>query len=397
MKSLQSWTSFLLVVAVLLVADATAFAGSGWTVVPSRNPSTTNYLYGVAAISKSDVWATGYEVQGATTLTLAERWNGADWSVVPSPNPGTAAKCGNGYSGNNLSGAAAISSTNVWTVGWICGYASQTLTEHWNGARWTVVPSPNQSGAETSSLVAVAGLAFNNVWAVGNYQVSGQYQWNTLIEHWDGRMWSIVSSPNIAGADKNFLNAVAAVSPTDIWAVGYSEGSAGGAVDVPLIEHYDGNSWSIVQSAYAKGSQYNALYSVTAISTDDVWAVGYENENTQGQNGSALAEHWDGSQWTLTSSPVAGLATSLYGIAANSRSDVWAVGYIYTQSFQFLPVSEHWDGSAWTVVTPPNRGKASQLLAAAAANGEVWAVGAFSNSTVKAGYLQNPLTLTMRR
>src|SRR5205807_1672764 len=135
-------------------------------------------------------------------------------------------------------------------------------------------------------------------------------------------------------SDKNFLTAVAAVSPSDVWAVGYTEGSASG-VDVPLIEHYDGKSWRIVASPYPGPSQYNALYAVTALSSSDVWAVGYANENSRGQNGTALIEHWNGTQWKLVDNPVAGYATDLYALAPISSTDIWAVGYIYNNSLQY--------------------------------------------------------------
>jgi hypothetical protein len=45
-----------------------------------------------------------------------------------------------------------------------------------------------------------------------------------LIIHWDGSHWRVVPSAN-AGTSGNSLNAVFALSPADIWAVGdYSNG-----------------------------------------------------------------------------------------------------------------------------------------------------------------------------
>jgi hypothetical protein len=231
---------------------------------------------------------------------------------------------------------------------------------------------------------------------VGNYQEQSVYQWNTLVEHWDGVKWSIVSSPNVSGADKNFLNAIAVVSPTNVWAVGYSEGATS-ATDVPLIEHYDGQSWRIVASPFPEPSQFNALYGVTALASNDVWAVGYANENSKGQNGQALIEHWDGARWSLVDSPIAGAATILCSIAAVSSSEIWAVGYIQTRDIQFTPVTEKWTGRSWSVVTPPNPGKVAQLFGVSSANGRVWTVGAYSTSPMSQGYMENPRTLIMQR
>jgi S-layer homology domain len=60
---------------------------------------------------------------------------------------------------------------------------------------------------------------------------------------------------------------VTALSPSDIWAVG--------ANGQTLTEHWNGSSWSVVSSP-SPGSSYNYLNGVTAISSSDVWAVGYQ-------------------------------------------------------------------------------------------------------------------------
>ncbi|HUI44150.1 MAG TPA: hypothetical protein VL523_19465 [Terriglobia bacterium] len=385
-----------LAVAAALWLAATAVtlaAGSDWKVVSSPNRTNTNNLYGTAAVSPSDVWAVGYDYSNSNVqMTLTERWNGTNWSMVPSPNPGTQSNCGQGYSGSALTGVAGVTLNDVWAVGYMCGWNSKTLAEHWNGAQWAAVGSPNEPHGETSTLVAVAAASTDDVWAVGNFQESGQYQWDTLVEYWDGTRWSIVESPNVAGADKNFLTAVAVVSSTDVWAVGYSETDI---TDVPLIEHYDGEGWSIVPSVYPPPSEFNELYGVAALSADDVWAVGYENENSQGQYGGALTEHWDGVKWTLVDGPVLGVATNLNAVAAVSSTNVWAVGYVWRVGIQAEPIAEHWNGTSWSAAIAPNPGKAAQLCSAASINGSVWAVGMYSKTGGIPGALQNPLTLTL--
>jgi hypothetical protein len=297
-----------------------------------------------------------------------------------------------------LSAVAAISSTDVWAVGQICTYSNaKTLTEHWDGTAWTVVPSPNEPGLTASTLVAVTAIASNDVWAVGNYEIDSSYEWLTFVEHWNGASWSIVESPNPTGAYESFLNAVAASSATDIWAVGYSVGNNPNTYEVPLIEHYDGSSWTIVTSPFPAPSDYNALYGICVLSDHDAWAVGYANENTHSQNGEALIEHWDGSRWTMVDSPIPGSATLLLSAAAVSSTDIWATGYIQTNNIQFLPVTEYWDGTAWTVVKPPDPGKVAQLFSVATSGGRVFSVGAYSKSAMRFGYMEDPLTLGLIR
>jgi hypothetical protein len=74
----------------------------------------------------------------------------------------------------------------------------------------------------------------------------------------------------------------------------------------------------------------------------------------------------DGTSWTLSDSPIARSATTLYSLAPISSTSIWAVGYIKTSDVQFLPVTEHWDGTSWSVVTPPDPGKVAQLFSASA-------------------------------
>src|SRR5207248_3279171 len=88
------------------------------------------------------------------------------------------------------------------------------------GLGWNSVYSPNV-GANDNKLNAVAAISTNDAWAVGSYsdqQFAGPNQ--TLTEHWDGSAWSVVPSGN-PGASDDVLLGVAAVSPDDVWAVGY--------------------------------------------------------------------------------------------------------------------------------------------------------------------------------
>jgi hypothetical protein len=64
----------------------------------------------------------------------------------------------------------------------------------------------------------------------------------TVIEHWNGTSWRVVTSPNTDAG--SVLNSISAISPTDIWAAGCGAcgGVGGGAA---LIEHWDGTSWSV--------------------------------------------------------------------------------------------------------------------------------------------------------
>src|SRR5947208_1961389 len=207
MKRLKYYTLpyiFITILATLLlttgVAQATSLTCGAWSIVSSQNAGTAaDYLNGVAAVSAREVWAVGYSYNG----TLIEHWNGTQWNVVNSPNVGT--------NFNTLNAVAAISTSNVWAVGsyYNTHQINQTLIEHWNGSQWQIVTSPN-IGTSHNYLNNVAVISTNNIWAVGDsISITGIHQ--TLIEHWNGTQWQVVLSPN-AGISDNYLNGVAAVS-----------------------------------------------------------------------------------------------------------------------------------------------------------------------------------------
>ncbi len=354
MKSLKGHVSVYIVAATvlaLLLAPVLAQAQGTWTVVSSPSPGVLN---AVASVSANDVWAVGTN----NSQTLTEHWNGTAWSVVPSADVRSGAS-------DALLGVAAIASNDVWAVGKV-NTTTPPLIEHWNGTSWRLVKAPNQDGF----LNAVSAVSTNDVWAVGNF-VSGFEQ--TLIEHWNGRKWSVVPSPS---PDTNFntLNGVIAVSANDVWAVGFTHSSLG--IDQTLVEHWDGTSWSVVPSPNETGTITNQLYAVAAASANDVWAVG---EWVNGSTTESLIEHWDGTSWSLVTNPGAGQLT---GIAIVSPTEIWAVGSQLINFTNFETLIEQWNGTSWTVVSSPNPGANSDILNGASADptsGQSWAVGDFAD------------------
>jgi hypothetical protein len=208
-------------------------------VVPSPNPGYGS-LTSVAALSATDAWAVGsYTDSNYNDYTLIEQWNGSTWIVVPSPNPG--------QYGNGLSSVAVVSATDAWAVGSYTDSSVDggTLIEQWNGSSWSVVPSPNPAHElYGNGLSSVAAVTATDVWAVGDYTDSN-YNRYTLIEQWNGSSWSVVPSPN-PGPYGNRLSGVAAVTATDVWAVGNYQGTWGSSNT--LIAQWNGSSWSVVSS-----------------------------------------------------------------------------------------------------------------------------------------------------
>jgi hypothetical protein len=227
------------------------------------------------------------------------------------------------------------------------------------------IPTPSPNSIQ-NYLLGIAAISPTDIWAVGwGYSIGDGT--SPLVEHWDGALWAVVPTPILPEAK---LYAAAAVNSADVWAVGQY-----GPFDAtqPFAMHWDGNSWTIVPTPSATDGRLNG---VAAISTNDVWAVGV---------GGALpmAMHWEGTSWTLTY-PTSSLGY-LTGIDALSSQDVWAVGY-QENGFDNDPISLHWDGTDWTPVAVPSVGGDNRMEGVAAVSStNVWALGFTSNGD-RSGY-----------
>jgi hypothetical protein len=263
---------------------------------------------------------------------------------------------------NNASFAAtaAIADKDIWAVGTtnLDTTSDTPLAVHFNGTSWSAVPTPILKAR--ANLDGVAAVASNDVWAVGAQDISSTGFAEPLIEHWDGTSWSVVPSPKLK--QDGVLNAVTAISTNNVWAVGFFDNFSGN-----LVEHWDGTSWSVVSSPAFSGTN-DILYGISADASNDVWAVGNSN--------GGLILHFDGSSWsrTVLPSPRYGFR-ALYGDTALSPSDVWAVGAIKSgNNSRPGALIEHWNGTGWGFVPNPTIGGNLRSIAAISTN-DIWAVG----------------------
>jgi hypothetical protein len=317
-------------------------ACGSWDLVYSPSgPKGSSFLTAVAHVPGTvELWSVGHYIN-LYWLTLIEHWDGTTWQVVATPNHPTA----NHY----LYAAAAVASDDVWVVGEYepPGGGRSTLTLHWDGTSWSIIPSPNP--AVYNGLYAVAATSPTDVWAVGYYYTQSAQQ--TLIEHWDGTSWSIVSSPNV-GTGWNLLRAVTVVPnpQQDLWAVGYYYRDDGNPST--LVQQWNGTIWSVVPSPDGS-TRENYLTGVSSTAPNDAWAVGYYNTPTGLYL--PLTEHWDGTSWQVVPSPsLSPSLTAPTAVSSTSAKEVWAVGSYFNENAAQLTLAQQWDGTSWQVFTTPN-------------------------------------------
>ncbi len=130
-----------------------------------------------------------------------------------------------------FSGVAAASAASVWAAGGNFSQYAFPMVGHWAGRRWMQdgVPAPGGDFGD-SWLNAVAAPSPKEAWAVG--AVIPQQTIKTLILAWNDHGWRQVRSPSPAHSNDSELLAVAAQSARDAWAVGYAHAKQGQSVAV---------------------------------------------------------------------------------------------------------------------------------------------------------------------
>ena len=320
----------------LVAVGAQALA---WSVVPSPNRGAGgNVLNGLTCTSAAACTAVGFYTASNGGRALIESWDGARWSLVPSPQPGT---------DDGLNGVSCVPAGTCMAVGTYArsgSSARKTLVESWDGTRWSVVPSPNPR-LNFNFLLGVSCASATACTAVGYYSSGGPTK--TLVESWDGTGWSVVPSPS-PGSSQNQLDGVSCASATACTAVGYYFNSG---LPKTLVESWDGANWSVVPSP-SPGSN-DSLDGVSCISVTACTAVGsYNNSSSPPKN---LIESWDGTRWSQVPSPQPGtISNGLSGVSCISAASCAAVGFHENKFGIFKTLVESWDGTRWSVTPSPD-------------------------------------------
>jgi hypothetical protein len=184
----------------------------------------------------------------------------------------------------------------------------------------------------------------NDVWAVGYGQAAEFDNTTPMVMHYDGKSW--VTEPEPADGDdggQTELLSVDAINGTDIWAAGYTWNASNSTVRAVMLQSTGGAFTNVDLGGTTSSTTYTQIDSISAVSSADVWAVGYVDDDVP------LIEHYDGTTWTEVSS---GLPKGdiLNAVTATGVDNAWAVATSYTTEQQVLI---HWDGTKWSQVVAP--------------------------------------------
>lgn len=327
-----------------------------WQIVSSPSPSNStnpathyNVLQSVSTYDASHAWAVGwYRNTDGSDHDLIEHWDGTSWSLQAGANPGVSI--------NILYGVKALSATNVWAVGYYLDTNSnqniliehstdggQTWTQDTNsysgggvlysvdgdpstGDAWAVGTNNSaltlqlvnghfsqQSNISQNSSMVLYGVSEQNssdVWAVGwRHADIGGVQADTI--HYDGSSWTEYSSPNFSPNDVSQLYGVDAIDSTDAWAVGVNFSSSS---PTGTLVHWDGSAWSTpINAGYTLGS-------IASTTSNNLWAAG----SNDGSSPLIYYSSDGGSNWNQFTP---GGTATFNGITFDKNSGIgWVVG-----------------------------------------------------------------------
>src|SRR3984957_7562174 len=344
------------VIGLMLAAQSTAGASpTKWTIEPSPNVGKGSQFYSVSCITSTDCFGVGYDNQNdGVSKSLIEQWNGTHWAKVKSPNVGNR---------DALAGIDCVGPTYCIAVGQQALSVSQSpLVETWDGSKWSVLSSPN-GGGSMSVFTAVSCVDSTDCLAVGGTTIgSGESaQIVPLIEWLNDGTWTQPSSPTVDGGT---LDAVSCNTTTNCTAVGSTIVDPESGAEETLAETLSASTWTV--DTTPDPGTFSELHGVYCSNPNGCIAVGAWSP---GSHTETLVTTWDGSAWSVVSSLSKGYASSLDGISCISSSDCVAVGS--NQPAQNptpkKPVStlvESWDGTTWSMTTSPSRlGSVQQNLA----------------------------------
>jgi hypothetical protein len=276
--------------------------GQSWSQVNSPNPagpSLAQQLLGVHCVSSNWCIAVGWYGVGVYTQELALLWDGSAWTQMDTSNIG-------GNLDDQFRSVSCNSTTSCMAVGETnTGSATANISAHWDGSHWTelAIASPG-SGSSVHQLWGVSCATAQWCAAVGVYLLPG---YNTMAFIWNGSTWTSTQIPLPGGSSRlHELNGVSCLSPTWCVAVGrYNDGVA----DRSMVLQWNGSTWSLVSSPNVGVDQRNVLNGVDCRTTEWCVAVGRYQNGTTSQT---LVQQWNGSSWVVLDSPNVG--TDLYNV-----------------------------------------------------------------------------------
>jgi hypothetical protein len=338
------------------VPYAVVSTGDAWTARPPQAPPQVGdtTLASVTCPSPASCLAVGrqelptpfFGSRSSGDRPYSESWNGTEWLPRTGAFPPTAID-------SSLTGVSCASSTCM-AVGEFTTRATSkdlALAETWDGSKWTLALPPRLKFADDVVLMDVDCTSPTSCVAVGHLSYDELFNGAApLVERWNGTTWSPERSRNPAGSADTELQAVDCVTAERCVAVGYRRMPDG--TYAAFAEMSRGSAWTVLPTVSATGSPDTELADVSCPAADRCTAVG-----TAVLHGSvnAFAESWDGSTWTeeRTPTPPGSTSSALSTVDCTPPADCRAAGVQWHGSPIGHALSEARNGAGWAILPVP--------------------------------------------
>ena len=277
--------------------------------------------------------AAGYSYSKNSMRLLGEGWNGHTWTTQPDATPVVAGQ---------PFGISCRWAKDCMAVG--RRLTGMTLAEHWNGRKWSAVTTKHDGRAD-----GVSCPATGNCTAVGSNSAG-----KALAAHWNGKTWSdqSVASPQ----QLNVLAGLSCTAVKDCVAVGRAGTVSGPTLSLgPLAEQWTGGK---LDGSHPRRTRLPRVISRSstpcrAPRPPTAWRWGTTSDQA-GTSDTTLAEQWNGTTWTVLTTPSPVTFSALVSVSCPSAAHCVAVGVSSaTATGAVSPLTEVWNGTTWTAVTAP--------------------------------------------
>ena len=268
-------TAGLSVTALVLATGPALAAPDDWHETPTGVDAFLPYSISAGG---GALWTVGAIDTREDLQPVAARWVNGKWQTTPQP-----------AAHGRLFDVAVRGPDDAWAVGsqWAAGDPwSRLLVQHWDGKTWQQVPGPALGDDRGSEFYTVATQG-GQVWAAGNGPGATEGTSEGIVYRYDGKRWAGVN--DAVSAASTYIYDIAPLSRTDVW-IAAENG----------IKHYDGKGWK--DAALPGGPSPDIhLRDLAAVGPSDIWAVGHREDPVLRRR--PLVYHFDGKVWSEVSTP----------------------------------------------------------------------------------------------
>nr|QEO74414.1 hypothetical protein [uncultured bacterium] len=260
--------------------------GTRWNDVSPYSVTASEHVSAITGSSGNDIWVMGRSGDNGSSEAdgVAHHWDGQAWTTMTIPRDQ-----GKPVVPND----ATMVGGEVWAVGFVelAFLDTRAAVVRWNGSSWSKMDVPLPAG--DSVLYGVRAAGPNDVWAVGwtKARTSGAFT-QPFVVHWDGTRWSRVPTPT--SASDVSLSDVEIRGPGEVWVAGsekWMNQNPPPGPERPFVLRWNGQSWTRTPTPTG---QYRTYLSTLGLRDGQLWAGGIST---------ATVLTWNGQTWQVGPTP----------------------------------------------------------------------------------------------